>query len=625
MCGICGIAYRDPRRRPDAALLRAMAMTIRHRGPDDDGCEVFDQVGLAFRRLAIIDLSAAGHQPMTNEDGSLWIVFNGEIYNFQELHADLATRHQFRSRSDTEVLLHLYEERGPEMLNELDGMFAFAIFDQKRRSLFFARDPFGIKPLYYAVDDRRIVFGSEIKPLLASGEVSRTIDRAALNDFFDFHWVPAPRSIFTDVRKLPPAHSLELNLDTWHSTLRRYWRPQYAPTDGHSLDDWADEADAVLERSVRSQLVSDVPLGLFLSGGIDSTLVTTEAAKGASGPLKTFTIGFEEDAFSEVRYARQVADALHTDAVYRTLPHESLGQLSALAEFYDEPFADSSLLPTYAVSRVAREYVTVALSGDGGDELFSGYKHHVLANNISRLDALPKLLSRVLFGGVARLAPVSTRVHDWGRRFALAPDERRMSILRLPGRELRASLLSPEWRECGEARLWHMREHVAELRGLPPVTQTQLYDLLMYLPNDMLVKVDRASMAHSLEARVPFLSRRVAELAFRIPEHMRFEAKVEKRVLRRLVARRFGDEFAYRRKQGFAIPLRKWMTTAAGDTSLRASIVEGSAVHSGLFDAAGVRRLFDDVRRGPGRLDTDRSDELFALLVFDAWWKRYAA
>jgi asparagine synthase (glutamine-hydrolysing) len=625
MCGICGIAYRDSRRRPDRDVLRQMALTIRHRGPDDEGCEIFDQVGLAFRRLAIIDLSTAGHQPMANEDGSVWIVFNGEIYNFRELHEQLKDRHQFRSRSDTEVLLHLWEERGPAIVDALDGMFAFCIYDAKRGSLFLARDPFGIKPLYYALDDKRLVFGSEIKPLLASGEVSREIDNSALNDFFDFHWIPAPRSIFSEVRKLPPAHTLELDLKTWQSRIDRYWRPQYRPESGRSLDDWADEADAVLEKSVAAQLVADVPLGLFLSGGIDSTLVSVEAAKSAQDQLRTFTIGFDDARFSEETFARQVANELHTNAVFRTLPHESLAQLGALAEFYDEPFADSSFLPTNAVSRVAREYVTVALSGDGGDELFSGYRHHVLAANISRLDAVPNAVTRLLFGGLAAVAPTSTRIHDWARRFALPCEERRMSILRLPGRELRASILVPELRERQEARLWHMRAHVDELRDLPPVTQTQLYDLLMYLPNDMLVKVDRASMAHSLEARVPFLSRSVAELAFRIPEEVRFERAVEKRVLRKLVARRFGDELGYRRKQGFAIPLQRWMSAAAFDQALQSTIENGAAVSAGILDRPGIKRLFADVRQGAGRWKTERSDELFALLVFNAWWDRYAA
>jgi asparagine synthase (glutamine-hydrolysing) len=624
MCGISGLVYRDPRRQPDAGRLRAMANTIRHRGPDDEGCEVLGQAGLSFRRLAIIDLSPAGHQPMKNEDGQVWIVFNGEIYNFQELHSQLKDRHQFRSRSDTEVLLHLYEEHGAGIVDLIDGMFALAIVDLRRRSVLLARDPFGIKPLYYALNDQRLVFGSEIKALLASGEVSREIDNSALNDFFDFHWVPAPRSIYKDVRKLPPAHTLELNLDTWQSRIHRYWQPTYAPQEGKSLDAWVDEVDAALEHSVKSQLVSDVPLGMFLSGGIDSTLVISEAAKDAGQSLRTFTIGFQEDTHSEVRYARQVSEQLKTDAVFRELPYESIDQLDVLSEFYDEPFADPSLLPTTAVSRVAREYVTVVLSGDGGDELFSGYTHHMLANKISRLDAAPNFLTRALFGAVAGVSPISSRAHEWGRRFAFDSDERRMSLITLPGRNLRADVLAPDRREPAQARLWHMRQSVAELRGLPPVTQTQMYDLLMYLPNDMLVKVDRASMSVSLEARVPFLSRTVADLAFRIPETVRFQPPIDKCVLRKLVSRQFGDSLAYRRKQGFGIPVLKWMRAAAEDPRVRARLLDGPAMHAGVLHPAGVERLFTSVRQGAGRFSVDRSVELFALLVLDAWWKRWA-
>jgi len=624
MCGISGLAYRDPRRRPDADRLRAMSNAIRHRGPDDDGVEVLGQAGLSFRRLAIIDLSPAGHQPMRNEDGQVWIVFNGEIYNFQELHAQLKDRHQFRSRSDTEVLLHLYEEHGAGIVDLIDGMFALAIVDLRKRSILLARDPFGIKPLYYSLNNERLVFGSEIKALMASGEVSREIDTSALNDFFDFHWIPAPRSIYADVRKLPPAHTLELNMDTWQSQIHRYWQPTYAPQEGRTLDSWVDEVDAALEKSVQSQLVSDVPLGMFLSGGIDSTLVTAEASKGATQSLRTFTIGFQEHTHSEVRFARQVAEKLKTDAIFRELPYESIDQLGALSEFYDEPFADPSLLPTTAVSRVAREYVTVVLSGDGGDELFSGYRHHALAKNVSRLDAAPTFVTKALFGALAGVSPMTSRAHEWGRRFALAPDERRMSMISLPGRRLRSDVLAKDCREPAQNRLWHMRQSVAELRGLPPVTQTQLYDLLMYLPNDMLVKVDRASMSVSLEARVPFLSRTVADLAFRIPEEVRFQPPVDKRVLRRLVSRQFGDDLAYRKKQGFGIPVVKWMKAAAEDSRVRASVQEGPTMQSGLLDPAGVGRLFDSVRRGSGRFSVDRSVELFALLVFDAWWKRYS-
>jgi asparagine synthase (glutamine-hydrolysing) len=622
MCGICGIAYRDSRKRPEAEVLRRMAATIRHRGPDDEGVEVQGQVGLGFRRLSIIDLSPAGHQPMSNEDGNVWIVFNGEIYNFHSLRNELEPRHRFRSQTDTEVLVHLYEERGEAMVDALEGMFAFAILDTKRQRLLLARDPFGIKPLYYSLDDQRLVFGSEIKALLASAEVSRAIDPAALNDYFDFLWVPAPRSIFADVRKLQPAHTMAVDLRSWQTRFRRYWKPEYRPVAGRTLDDWSDEVQAELDRSVRAQMVADVPVGTFLSGGIDSTLVSRGAALASEEPLRTFTIDFANQQFSEQPFATQVAMAIHANATVRRTEPEALDHLPQIVEHYDEPFADSSLLPTFAVSRVTREYVTVALSGDGGDELFSGYRHHLLAHQVSRLDAVPEWLSRLLFGAVTGLAPAKTRVHQWGQRLALSPDLRRLTTSWLPGRSYRAAVLSPDFRQNGESRYWHANEYLTELVGLPPVTQVQMYDLLLYLPNDMLVKVDRASMAHSLEVRVPFLVPRVAELAFRIPEEIRFKSGDDKRVLRRLVARHFGDELAYREKKGFGIPLRSWMTEfARGTQAARLEIC--AAVRAGVLDAKGVRTLLDDVRARRSRWHVDRSEELFALIVFATWWDRY--
>jgi asparagine synthase (glutamine-hydrolysing) len=624
MCGICGLAYRDPRKRPDADVLRRMAATIRHRGPDDEGVEVQGQVGLGFRRLSIIDLSPAGHQPMSNEDASIWIIFNGEIYNFQSLRSELEGRHRFRSHTDTEVLVHLYEERGERMVEALEGMFAFAILDTKRERLLLARDPFGIKPLYYALDDQRLVFGSEIKPLLASGEVSREIDPAALNDYFDFLWIPAPRSIFLGVRKLLPAHTMELDLRTWQARFHRYWKPVYQPVSGRTLDDWSDEVQAELDRSVRAQMVADVPVGTFLSGGIDSTLVSRGAAHAADEPLRTFTIDFANEQFSEKPFAAQVAKTIGANATVRRTEPEAIDDLPRIVEFYDEPFADSSLLPTFAVSRVTREYVTVALSGDGGDELFSGYQHHRLAHQLSRLDAVPGWLARLLFGAITGLAPAKTRAHQWGRRLSLPPDLRRLTTSWLPGRGYRASVLSPDLRQNGESRYWHANEYLDELVGLPPVTQVQMYDLLLYLPNDMLVKVDRASMAHSLEVRVPFLVPRVAELAFRIPEEIRFKPGGEKRVLRHLVARHFGDELAYREKKGFGIPLRSWMTKfARGPQAAR--LETSQAVQAGVLDGQGVRTLLDDVRAERSRWHVDRSEELFAMIVFTNWWDRFAA
>jgi asparagine synthase (glutamine-hydrolysing) len=603
--------------------MRRMTATIHHRGPDDEGVEVRDNVGLGHARLSIIDLSSAGHQPMTNENGTVWIVFNGEIYNFLCLRRELENRHQFRSHSDTEVLLHLYEEEGERLVDRLDGMFAFAIVDLKKQQVLLARDPFGIKPLFYALDDRRLVFGSEIKPLLASGEVTREIDSSALNDYFDFHWIPAPKCIFRQVSKLLPAHTMLLDLGSWEATFRRYWQPQYRPEEGRTIDSWADEAEAVLSKAVVDNMVADVPVGSFLSGGIDSALVSLYASRGGAQPLRTFTIDFKEQGFSEGPYARSVAERIGSQAVFRTLANESVETLDRLVAYYDEPFADSSMLPTFAVSREARKDVTVVLSGDGGDELFSGYLHYKFALALSQADLMPPVFSKVVFGSAERLTPKRLRYKTVFQRLALAPNVRRLSAARLPGRPLHRDVLARELREDVDLRYWHINTYLKDLAGLPPVTQSQFYDLLMYLPNDMLVKVDRASMAHSLEVRVPILSRSVAEFAFRVPESVRFQIANDKRLLRQIVARHFDDELAYRRKAGFGIPLAGWMRQHLAQNG-RERILSMNCVKSELFDRAGVEQLLNKVAAGANRwISHHRADELFTLLVFSAWWDKY--
>lgn len=621
MCGICGLVYRDPRRQPPVEVLTRMAGTLRHRGPDDEGVYAHGGVGLAHRRLSILDLSSAGHQPMANEDGSVWIIFNGEIYNFADLRRQLEPRHSFRSHTDTEVLVHLYEECGWRMVDMLDGMFAFAIFDLSRQQVLLARDPFGIKPLFYSFNDSRFVFGSEIKPLLASGEVSRAIDPAALNDYFDFLWIPAPRSIYADVRKVLPAHVMTLDLQAWELQSRCYWDVKYDPRLGRSLDDWASEVDHELERSVTAQMVADVPIGSFLSGGIDSSLVARAAAMTSDRQLRTFTIDFRDQRFSERKFAAEVAAKINSDAAFRCVRPGEVSQVPKLVEYFDEPFADSSMLPTFAVSRITREHTTVALSGDGGDELFAGYTHHRLAHQISKLDLLPDWFNALAFQWTTFLFPSTVRVHQWGRRLAFPYELRRLTGARLPGRSHRHDILSADYRETRESRFWHIHEWLPKLHGLPPVTQVQLYDLAFYLPNDMLVKVDRASMAHSLEVRVPFLSRRLAELAFRIPEEVRFQSGQDKRVLRRLMRRHFGEDLAHREKMGFGIPLHAWMQTAARER--REELLSAPVMKSGLLDTTGVRQLLVDVAGDYSAWRVDRSEELFALLVFNAWWERY--
>ncbi|MDZ4818033.1 MAG: asparagine synthase (glutamine-hydrolyzing) [Planctomycetota bacterium] len=622
MCGICGLVYRDPRKRPEFELLRSMANTLRHRGPDDEGVEVHGSAGLAFRRLAIQDLSTAGHQPMSNEDKTVWIVFNGEVYNFLSLRKDLENRHHFVSRTDTEVLVHLYEEQGDRMVDMLDGMFAFVILDTVRQRLLMARDPFGIKPFYYGLNDSRFVFGSEIKPLLASGTISREIDKEALNDYFDFHCIAAPRSIFSAVRKLPAAHLMTLDLRTWQSEQHRYWKPEYRPQAGKSLDDWSNEVEQALNVSVRDQMVADVPVGAFLSGGIDSTLVSRAGTLASSQKLRTFTIDFKDESVSEGKYAAQVAAAIHTDPVVRCVESTSIDQLPELVEYYDEPFADSSMLPTFAVSRVTREYVTVALSGDGGDELFTGYNHHAFSHRLKMADRVPDWLSSMLFGSASRMIPPRFRLQQWAHRLAFPHELRRMSLGWTPARKHRTLVMESDYRLNGAGRLAEFDSLLAEVRGLPPVTQSQIFDILLYLPNDILTKVDRASMAHSLEVRVPFLSRKIADLAFRIPEEQRFQVDVPKRVLRHLVARHFGDNLAYRKKQGFGVPLRSWMAEMAAGPRLQ-QLLESDAVRNGPLDKQGILQLSRDVLGPSSRWRLNRSGELFAVLVFAAWWDRY--
>jgi asparagine synthase (glutamine-hydrolysing) len=368
-------------------------------------------------------------------------------------------------------------------------------------------------------------------------------------------------------------------------------------------------------------MVSDVPIGSFLSGGIDSSLVARAAAMTSDRPLRTFTIDFCDERFSEKRFAAAVAEKINSDATFRCVQPGQISELPELVEYYDEPFADSSMLPTFVVSRITREHTTVALSGDGGDELFTGYTHHAVAHQTSKLDMLPDWLNALAFQWATRLFPSTVRLHQWGRRLAFPYEIRRLTSARLPGRAHRLGVLSADYRETTEARFWHVDEWLPKLHGLPPVTQVQIYDLAFYLPNDMLVKVDRASMAHSLEARVPFLSRRVAELAFRIPEEVRFRPGQDKRVLRRLVQRHFGDDLAYRQKMGFGVPLQAWMQIAARDR--REELLSAQVMKSGLLDTGGVCQLLDDVGNDYSAWRVDRSEELFALLVFNTWWERY--
>src|SRR5215203_3641252 len=553
MCGICGIALAqgqiDPRR------LETMRDTLAHRGPDAAGMVVDGSAGLAARRLAIIDLET-GDQPIANEDGTVHVVQNGEIYNYRELRRELeAQGHLFRTHGDTEVLVHLYEQHGEAFADRLRGMFAVAIWDGRTRRLVLARDRFGIKPLYYRATPGELEFASELRAL-PRGEV----DLDALEAFLAFNSIPGPLSIFRDVRKLQPGHVL-----VWHggeARVERYARPEPASADALRREPKEELAAELRERladSVRAHLVSDVPVGVFLSGGVDSALLAALAAEETSEPLRTFSIGFEERSFDELADARLVAERYATDHHELVLRPDAALLLPVLADAFDEPFADSSALPTYLVSELAAGEVKVALSGEGGDELFGGYYTYVadlLARRVGRLAALAAPLAEALPSSDRRVS------FDYkAKRFTRAaanpdPLERHHAWKEIFSAEDRSALLGD--RAGGWDPLDLYRERYWETRGAEPLARLQDVDLGIYLVDDLLVKTDRSSMAHSLELRVPFLDERVASFAMGLATPLKVRGLAKKRLLRRALAPLLPKEILRAPKQGFSIPLGAW-------------------------------------------------------------------
>ena len=626
MCGICGIVFQDPRQAVDVEMLSRMNDLLAHRGPDGSGLWTDANIGLAHRRLSLIDLSENGQQPMVDTSTGSVLTYNGEVYNFQELKAKYLSGADFKSRTDSEVLLKLLASQGEAAVDCLEGMFAFAFYDRPGKRLWLARDPFGIKPLYYSIQPGQILFGSELKAIMASGLVPRDLDRDALNDFFDFTFIPAPRSIYRTVQKLEPGHIMTLDLETWTVNTRCFWQPVYNPQLGRSTSSIVDQAEDALRQSVKQQLVADVPVGSFLSGGIDSTLVTAAAAR-QSDALSAFTVDFEGAAFSETSQAEDLARQMGVSNHWctRTGPR-GLDLVQRMAWFFDEPFADSSLIPTYLVCEFARQQNKVCLSGDGGDELFSGYAHHRVGQKIDRWRPIPNWVNRFVFGTAAHLAPSHTRIYEWSSRLALDRDRRLLSLARLPGHQNRLSLLGPDYRASRESRFWAMEPLVERLAGLPPVTRTQLFDLYFYLPGDMLAKVDRSSMANSLEVRVPFLSKSLAEFALSIPEEQRFQNNELKYVLRQLVSRQFGSHHGNRRKQGFSIPLSRWLQQS-GAAEIKERLLASEPVESRVLDHQAVRqqfREFETSRNNPFRQNRAATN-IFSLLTFVAWWDLHNA
>ncbi len=619
MCGIAGLLRTDGA-RADARLVGAMTDILSHRGPDGDGFFVEGPIGLGHRRLAIIDL-ATGDQPMFSEDRSLALVFNGEIYNYRELRSELEARGaRFRTTSDTEVLLRAYEAHGIDCLSKLRGMFAFALWDGGRRRLLLARDRVGIKPLVYAWDGRRLLFGSELKALLADPTLSRDLDWDALHDYLVFHYIGSPRSIFRGARKLPPASYLLLDADGGEPEVHRYWDLRFDPAGTRREAEWVEGLRWHLEDAVRSHMVSDVPIGAFLSGGVDSGSVVALMAKASPTPIRTFSIGFDEADFDELAYAREVARRHETDHCEFVVKPDALEVLPRLAWQFDEPFADSSALPTYYVSKITREHVTVALSGDGGDENFAGYRRYALAvQRHARLDGFSGRAPRALAGAAAALLPGTMRGHGFLELMAADGVERYFRMVAYQRSATLARLLTPETRALVDGRVdpGLFRSLAAEGGSLDYLSTLQYLDVRTYLPEDILTKVDRTSMLVSLEARVPLLDHVLMEYVATMPSGLKLRGGEGKSVFKKAMAADLPASVLTRRKMGFGVPLAAWLRRDLRDYA-RDTLLGSRARQRGLFAPAAVEAILAEHAGG-----RDHSAQIWALLVFEEWARRW--
>ena len=627
MCGICGIVYCDREQQVEPGLLKNMCDTIAHRGPDDEGYFAHQHVGLGMRRLSIIDLST-GKQPISNEDGKIWIVFNGEIYNHKSLRNELERHgHQFKTQTDTEAIVHAYEEFGENCVQKLNGMFAFAIWDQHKNQLFLARDRVGIKPLYYYFDKKRLIFGSELKSILQADDIPRRIDLQALDNFLTLEYIPAPLSIFQDIRKLAPGHTLTFrNNDIW---IRNYWDVELK-TNGAEPGELKTNLRDLLQDAVKIRLMSDVPLGAFLSGGIDSSTIVAMMAQVMDQPVKTFSIGFEDSTYNELEYARLIAKTFKTDHHEFIIKPDAVELSDTLLKFLDEPFGDFSIFPTYLVSKMAREYVTVVLSGDGGDELFAGYDTYI-ADKIAKkyYSRLPLGLRNGVLTKILDMIPPSSKkkgLINRAKRFVEGmklPEDlhhtRWMIFLQeaekelLYSRDMKSGILE------GDSYKF-IRNYFSNVayNGSDEINKQMYVDIKTYLVDDILVKVDRMSMATSLEARVPFLDYRFVEFAATIPGKYKLQGKKTKVILKQAMEDLLPHEILYRGKEGFSIPIKNWLKKELKPLMMD-TLAPDKIKREGFFDSEYIDKLVKEHLKGA----ENHSHRLWALIIFGRWYDLY--
>lgn len=621
MCGIAGIAGRRSGYKPDIKRVRRMCDTMIHRGPDDEGVGIADNVALGMRRLSIIDIEG-GAQPIFNEDRSVCVTFNGEIYNYRELRRTLEkSGHTFTTQSDTEVLVHAYEEYGTEFLNRLSGMFALALHDISHQRVILARDQMGIKPLFYSITAEALVWGSEIKAVLASGAVERSLEPASLLDFLSWEYVPGQATLFRDIRKLPAGHMLIASSSGNITGPTEYWDiPTSAPTESVSENEWLDRMADAIGESVRRQLVSDVPLGAFLSGGVDSSLVVS-----AMESARTFSIGFDDPSYNELPFSKEVAAHLGTQHVTKVINPHVADLFDDLMHYMDDPIGDFSIFPTYLVSRLARESVTVCLSGDGGDELFGGYETYVAQQMAARYAKIPSAL-RSLIGSIARALPPTERkkgLTNKIKRFvegnaypeALGHARWRLFLSDV----LKKSLFTPEFAgQLERPAAQHILDLSSKAGQLTGTSRSQYVDAKSYLPDNCLVKVDRMSMAVSLEVRVPLLDVGLVELAFSMPESLKVRRGQTKYLLKKLAARTIPSNCVYRPKEGFSIPIKNWL--AGQFRPILERYTDPVLLRSeGIFEPSTISRIKTDHLAGRA----NHSHILWSLIVFNAWRERW--
>ena len=621
MCGIAGVVSATRESNITEAVVREMCDQIIHRGPDDEGILVQDGAGLGMRRLSVIDLSG-GHQPVFNEDRSAWIVYNGEIYNFPELRPELEKRgHRFYTKCDTEVIIHLYEEMGADCVQKLRGMFALAIYDQTKRKLILARDRLGKKPLHYALVKDKLYFASEIKSILAVAPELAEVNSQGLLEYLYFGYVPDPITAFTGIQKLPPGHLLEF--ENGKIAIRQYWDlPQYNTHTPKSEEECLEELEARLLEATRIRLISDVPLGAFLSGGTDSSTIVALMARASSGPVKTFSIGFTRDDFNESKYARIVAQKFGTEHHEMILEPDVVQTVEHLTSTLEEPFGDSSMLPTYYVSQMARKHVTVALSGDGGDEVFAGYDRYRIHSDRRIFERVPESARRFFRDRLFQLLPRTMKGRKFSYNVSLPWRERYVDGLSfVPAFERDTPLLSDDFREVlrrSDDPQNVLMRYFAKAPAQDPVSELLYVDTKTYMVGDILTKVDRMSMLNSLEVRVPILDHQFVEWVTGLPPEWKLRGSKQKYILRKL-AERVGvpREALDRPKQGFALPLVHWMRNELKETLM--ILLEPRALQRGYFEAAGVRKLMNDHLYG-GRVFTSR---IWRLLMFELWHRNF--